>query len=180
MSYSPCSSWLAYCTFPDASPHKAENVNTVLFQSYSQWKDGIQWFFCQGINIRTRSEGKKTLNLSCRKLNRKSVIEIWLELIFMQWILCIYITLTYLRTIVIPVYHETILNVLPILEKMRHLFKAPVLTLISSFLHPPESDTLTFLLVRMEIQHLARPGNTRLKTSGKYIYWRKDHGGLHQ
>lgn len=98
------------------------------------------------------------MNLSCRKLNRKSVIELCLESIFMQEILHIYITLIYLRTTGIPVYHVTNLNILPILEAIRHLFKASVLTLISSFLHPPESDILTFLLIRMEIQHLSRLG----------------------
>lgn len=76
----------------------------------------------------------------------------------------------YLRTIGIPIYHETILNLLPISEAIRHLFKASVFTLISSFLHPLGSDTLTFLLVRMEIQHSARQGDTRSKTSEKYIY----------
>lgn len=88
----------------------------------------------------------------------------------MQETPCIYIILMYLRTTSIPVYHVTLLNVLPILEAIRHLFKASVLTLISSFLHPPKSDTLTFLLIRMEIQHLARPADARSKTSEKYIY----------
>lgn len=78
--------------------------------------------------------------------------------------------LMYLRKTGIPVYQVTILNILPIWEAIRHLFKSSVLTLISSFLHPPESGTLTFLLIRMEIQHLARPGNARSKTSEKYIY----------
>lgn len=88
----------------------------------------------------------------------------------MREILHINIILMYLRTTGLPVYHVTILNVLPILEAIRHLFKASVLTLISSFLHPPESDTLTLLLIRTEIQHLARSGNSRSKTSKKYIY----------
>lgn len=88
----------------------------------------------------------------------------------MQEILHIYIIVMYLRKTGIPVYQVTILNVLPILEAIRHLFKSSVLTLISSFLHPPEYDTLTFLLIRMEIQHLARPGDSRSKTSEKYIY----------
>lgn len=85
----------------------------------------------------------------------------------MQEILHIYIILMYLRTTGISVYHVTNLNVLLILEAIRHLFKASMLTLISSFLHPPESGTLTFLLIRMEVQHLARSGDARSKTSEK-------------
>lgn len=98
----------------------------------------------------------------------------------MQEILHIYIILMHLRKAGIPVYQVTILNILPIWEAIRHLFKSSVLTLISSFLHPPESDTLTFLLIRMEIQHLARPGEARSETGEKYIYLRKNYGGLPQ
>lgn len=84
----------------------------------------------------------------------------------------------YLRTIGISVHHVTILNVLRFLEAISHVFKASVLTLISPFLCPPESDTLTSLLIRMEIQHLASPGNARSKTSVKSIHWRGDHASL--
>lgn len=73
----------------------------------------------------------------------------------------------YLRAVGVPVQHMTLLNVLPFLEAISHLFKASVLTLISPFFHPPESDTLTPLLFRMEIQHFAKPGNARWKISAK-------------
>jgi len=76
----------------------------------------------------------------------------------------------YLTTIGISVHHVTALNVLLILEAISHLFKASVFTLISPFLHPPESDTLTSLLTRMEIQHLEKPRYTRSKTSMKCIH----------